>query len=211
MLESIATQDSVSLSPQAASSDAQNTAVRNPSAIQGTGATDPARSDADSPRSANGRQADSVDISDEARKIAELAARDREVRAHEAAHAAVGGQYAGAPSLTYEKGPDGRSYATGGEVRISVSKVSGDPQATLEKAQIVRAAALAPAQPSAQDMRVAAKAAAMETEALAEIANENHGQLDNDNPAAAKPAAPPAVNDGAAAPAPTRHRVQLYA
>lgn len=101
--------------------------------------------------------------------IEQLKARDREVRLHEAAHAAVGGQYAGSPSLQYTRGPDGKNYATGGEVGISTSPVSGDPQATIEKARVIRAAALAPAQPSAQDRRVAAEAAQMEVEARTDL------------------------------------------
>ena len=48
----------------------------------------------------------------------ELAARDREVRAHEQAHASVAGQYAKGISYTYQRGPDGVSYAVGGEVQI---------------------------------------------------------------------------------------------
>ncbi|MEH6561766.1 MAG: putative metalloprotease CJM1_0395 family protein, partial [Marinobacter sp.] len=43
----------------------------------------------------------------ELRELTELKARDREVRAHEAAHQATGGQHAGAMSLTYQRGPDG--------------------------------------------------------------------------------------------------------
>lgn len=101
--------------------------------------------------------------------IEQLKARDREVRVHEAAHAAVGGQYAGSPSLQYTRGPDGKNYATGGEVGISTSAVSGDPQATIEKARVIRAAAMAPAQPSAQDRRVAAEATQMEVEARTEL------------------------------------------
>src|SRR3990167_645442 len=101
--------------------------------------------------------------------IQQLRARDREVRVHEAAHAAVGGQYAGSPSLQYTRGPDGKNYATGGEVGISTSAVSVDPQATIEKARVIRAAAMAPAQPSAQDRRVAAEAVQMEVEARTQL------------------------------------------
>jgi hypothetical protein len=57
----------------------------------------------------------------------ELARRDREVRAHEQAHAAVGGSYAGAPSYTYSRGPDGQRYAVGGEVSIDTGALSNDP------------------------------------------------------------------------------------
>ncbi|MEE2731050.1 MAG: putative metalloprotease CJM1_0395 family protein [Pseudomonadota bacterium] len=101
--------------------------------------------------------------------IDQLKARDREVRVHEAAHAAVGGRYAGSPSFEYTRGPDGRNYATGGEVSISVSEVAGDPQATIEKARVIRAAALAPAEPSVQDRRVAAEAAQLELTARSEL------------------------------------------
>ncbi|MGH1470829.1 MAG: putative metalloprotease CJM1_0395 family protein [Cellvibrionaceae bacterium] len=106
---------------------------------------------------------------DDQKMIQELSARDREVRAHERAHAAVGGQHAGAPTYTYQRGPDGVSYAVGGEVSISTSKVAGNPQATIEKAQQVRRAALAPAEPSPQDRRVAASATQMESEARQEL------------------------------------------
>ncbi len=106
----------------------------------------------------------------ELKQLAELKARDREVRAHEAAHQAVGGQYAGAMSFTYQRGPDGAQYAVGGEVPIDVAPVQGDPQATIEKMRVVRAAALAPAQPSAQDRAVAAQAMQTMLQAQAELA-----------------------------------------
>ncbi|MEO0436943.1 MAG: putative metalloprotease CJM1_0395 family protein [Pseudomonadota bacterium] len=110
----------------------------------------------------------------ERQQVQELAARDREVRAHEQAHANVGGRFAGAPTYTFQRGPDGRQYAVGGEVAIDVSPVPGDPQATIEKARIVRRAALAPAEPSTQDRRVAAEATAIEQQARAELlAQEN--------------------------------------
>ncbi len=125
----------------------------------------------------NGQQKDSVELSAEAEEIRELQARDREVRAHEAAHAAAGGAYAGAPSYTYSNGPDGTSYASGGEVSIDISPVPGDPQATLMKAQQVRAAAMAPAEPSAQDMQVAQKAQAMAAAARMELAQQMSDEL----------------------------------
>ena len=105
----------------------------------------------------------------ERQQVRELAARDREVRAHEQAHANVGGRYAGAPTYTFQRGPDGRQYAVGGEVSIDVSPVPGDPQATIEKARVVRRAALAPAEPAAQDRRVAAEATALEQQARTEL------------------------------------------
>lgn len=109
----------------------------------------------------------------EKRQVRELAARDREVRAHEQAHASVGGRYASAPSYTYQKGPNGQQYAVAGEVSIDVSPVANDPQATIDKARIVRRAALAPAQPSPQDRAVAAEATALEQQARAELLAES--------------------------------------
>ncbi len=106
----------------------------------------------------------------EQREIADLASRDREVRVHEQAHASVGGAYAGAPTYTFKRGPDGKSYAVAGEVGIDTSPVPNDPEATLRKMELVQRAALAPAEPSAQDLRVAAEAAAQATQARAELA-----------------------------------------
>lgn len=102
-------------------------------------------------------------------QIQELAARDREVRAHEQAHAAVAGQYAGSPTYSFVRGPDGVSYAVGGEVSIDTSPIPGDPEATLRKAQQLRRAANAPADPSSQDGSVAAQAAQMEQQARTEL------------------------------------------
>jgi hypothetical protein len=106
-------------------------------------------------------------------EIRELEARDREVRAHEQAHAAVGGQYAGSPQYEFETGPDGQRYAVGGEVSIDVSE-ERTPEQTVRKLQQVRAAALAPAEPSPQDLRVAAEAARGVAEAQAQINRESN-------------------------------------
>lgn len=102
--------------------------------------------------------------------LRQLGARDREVRQHELAHQAAGGAHTGAASYSYERGPDGRMYAVGGEVSIDTSSVSGDPGATLEKAEAIIRAAMAPAEPSSQDHQVAASARAMAAEARAELA-----------------------------------------
>jgi hypothetical protein len=109
--------------------------------------------------------------------IGRLAARDREVRAHEQAHAAVGGQLSGSPSYEFQRGPDGVSYAVGGEVSISGGVVPNDPEATLANAQQIRRAALAPADPSAQDRAVAAGAASLELQALAQIAQQQRDEV----------------------------------
>lgn len=107
----------------------------------------------------------------DAEQIKELKARDTEVRIHEQAHASVGGQYAGSPSYEYQRGPDGTNYAVGGEVQIDVAKIEGDPQATIEKMQTVRAAALAPAEPSGADRAIAADATQKLAAAQAELSN----------------------------------------
>ena len=107
------------------------------------------------------------------RAITELVAIDREVRAHEQAHAAVGGQYAGSPTYSFVRGPDGLNYAVSGEVSIDTAAVPGDPEATLRKAQVIRAAASAPSEPSSQDLRVAAQAASLESDARVELAAKN--------------------------------------
>jgi hypothetical protein len=105
--------------------------------------------------------------------IRSLSQRDREVQAHENAHSAVGGQYAGSANYTYQRGPDGVNYAVGGEVPIDVGVIQGNPQATLEKMQLVQRAALAPAEPSSQDRKVAAIAAQQANQARAEIVIES--------------------------------------
>lgn len=102
-------------------------------------------------------------------QIQELAARDQEVRTHEQAHRSVGGNYAGSPSYQFTLGPDGKRYATAGEVQIDISDVPGDPAATIAKMQQIRAAALAPAEPSPQDLTVARNAAAREAKARREL------------------------------------------
>jgi hypothetical protein len=104
-------------------------------------------------------------------ELAQLKARDSHVRAHEAAHIAAGGRFiTGGASYIYQEGPDGGEYAVGGEVGIDTSPVPGNPEETAQKMRIVRAAALAPSDPSAADLSVAADAAEAEAAALAEIA-----------------------------------------
>lgn len=102
-------------------------------------------------------------------RIQELKDRDTEVRIHEQAHASVGGQYAGSPSYSYEQGPDGVQYAVAGEVPIDVAPVSGDPEATIDKMQQVRAAALAPAEPSGADKAIASLASQQMVEAQSDL------------------------------------------
>ena len=114
---------------------------------------------------------------EEAQKIAALRRRDAQVRAHERAHlAAAGGVARGGANYQYVIGPDGRLYAVGGEVQIDTSAVPDDPEATITKAQTIRRAALAPANPSGQDRAVAAAAAQMEAAARQELIREKQAE-----------------------------------
>ena len=102
-------------------------------------------------------------------QVQDLVERDKEVRTHEQAHQSAGGEYASSPTYQFTQGPDGKRYATGGEVQIDTSVVPGDPAATIAKMQQIRAAALEPAEPSAQDLAVARSAAASEAKARKEL------------------------------------------
>jgi len=117
--------------------------------------------------------------------IQALKQRDMEVRNHEAAHLAAAGQYAtGGAKFQYQRGPDGKNYAVGGEVSIDTSAIPNDPEATIKKAQQIQAAAHAPATPSNQDRQVAAQARKMESEArmaLAEQRQINTNKPEEDN------------------------------
>ncbi|MGE0682819.1 MAG: putative metalloprotease CJM1_0395 family protein [Candidatus Binatia bacterium] len=111
---------------------------------------------------------------EEKKQVQELQKRDQEVRLHEQAHLAAAGAHArGGPSFTYQKGPDGKVYAVGGEVPIDLSPVADNPQATIQKAEAIQRAALAPAEPSGPDQQVAAQAAALVIEARQELAQQS--------------------------------------
>ncbi len=111
----------------------------------------------------------SENLTKEEEKVVEaLKERDREVRQHEQAHIAAAGRYAKGVSFKSKIGPDGRSYAVGGEVKIDLSEIPGDPDATIAKAQTIRRAAGAPSHPSKQDRMVSAAASRMEARARME-------------------------------------------
>jgi len=128
------------------------------------------RSDSESDSTASDGAERPGELSEEEdEEVRRLSARDAEVRAHENAHKAAAGRHArGGPSYEFERGPDGRRYAVGGEVSIDTSPVPNDPDATILKMQQVRRAALAPAEPSAQDRRVASEASQSEMRARSE-------------------------------------------
>lgn len=133
---------------------------------------------------------------EDVKEVKELSKRDREVRTHEQAHMATAGQYAkGAIHFETETGPDGKTYAVGGHVSIDTSPVPDDPQATIQKANKIRAAAMAPAEPSSQDRAVAAEATRMAAEAQADLAkqrqSERKTEIENDE-------GPKAINEQSA-------------
>lgn len=169
--------------------------VSSPSQLPSDTSTETSTKDRLSPdnpendKSANENQSPAANTEDlsseEVRQLAELRQRDREVRAHEQAHIAAGGSYVRSGArFEYEKGPDGNNYAVGGEVSIDTSKVSGDPEGTVRKMQVIRSAALAPASPSAQDRRVAAQATQKENQARMEIVTERYEEASTLQPEA---------------------------
>ncbi len=100
-------------------------------------------------------------------EILKLQQTDAHVKAHEAAHKAAGGELAGSASYTYKTGPDGKRYAVGGEVPITIKK-GKTPDETIANMEKVKAAALAPSDPSAADLKVAATAEMIENQARME-------------------------------------------
>lgn len=113
----------------------------------------------------------------ELRQLQTLKRRDVEVRTHEQAHLAAAGRYArGGASFSFERGPDGASYAVEGQVGIDLSK-ERSPEDTLRKMQTVRRAALAPLSPSAADRGIAARAAVMESQARQELLMQNQEEI----------------------------------
>lgn len=161
--QSGAGRDRVSLSPQVAQA--------------GTGmgeGEEAAAAESSEPEAEKGRGDEEL-TSEEKAEVRELEGRDREVRSHEQAHLAAGGRYVrGGARFSYQTGPDGERYAVGGEVGIDTSR-ERSPEATIQKAQVVRRAALAPAEPSSQDRAVAAQANRMEAEARVEMARDERG------------------------------------
>lgn len=101
--------------------------------------------------------------------LRELQKADQAVKAHEMAHLAAAGGYAkGGATFSYQRGPDGQNYAIGGEVQVDTGK-EATPEATIQKMQVVRQAALAPVDPSPQDQRVAAHATLQISESFKEL------------------------------------------
>ncbi|MGX5173116.1 putative metalloprotease CJM1_0395 family protein [Aliikangiella sp. IMCC44653] len=163
--------------------------VENPSLRQAADPQEPSKSnsaqtndkvDPEAEKESNNSQGDPNNSQEERaqaqqqQEVEALKRTDREVRAHEAAHASAGGSLAGAPQLSFVTGPDGKRYAVSGEVSIDTSKVANNPQATIDKMEQVRRAALAPASPSSQDLKVAAIASQIANQAKVELQAERN-------------------------------------
>lgn len=144
----------------------------------------------------------------EQREVETLKQRDQEVRAHEQAHASAGGQYAGSPQFDFQRGPDGQRYAVDGQVSIDISSES-TPEATIRKMQQVRTAALAPAEPSPQDLQVAAEASRIAFDARNEIAKERKQSVSGDPEASLQPPSLDDIVDVSPADIPTRKLEEL--
>ena len=138
--------------------------------------SDDSKNAANSPTDVVGK--DGEELSDEEKRVVnELASIDTKVHEHENAHlAAAGGLAQGGANYSYTEGPDGKLYATAGEVSIDTSS-TGDAQKDVQKAQQIQAAAMAPADPSPQDYRVAADAAIMQMEAQMKVSEELSAEL----------------------------------
>ncbi len=101
-------------------------------------------------------------------RLKQLEKMDEEVHEHEQTHKAIAGPYAGEITYRYVTGPDGKRYAVGGSTPISVPR-SRNPEETIRIMNKVRQAALAPGDPSPQDMHMAQVATANEMKAREEI------------------------------------------
>ena len=114
-------------------------------------------------------------------EIKQLMQTDKEIRTHEQAHKAVGGSFAGPLSYEYATGPDGKPYAVAGEVPIHAPQVE-EKEEMLTILEKVRQAALAPAQPSPQDLRVAANASAQIQQLRGEVRQEETADVEEEIP-----------------------------
>ncbi|MBF0527601.1 MAG: protein-glutamate O-methyltransferase [Deltaproteobacteria bacterium] len=163
--------------PGSSSQPANNTGKSSPSPVPDpttsskSGQTDPLTGKKKAAPEEQKKGSSSGQLSAKDQQVVEqLRKRDQEVRTHEQAHMAAAGAYAtSGATYTYETGPDGQRYAVGGEVSIDTSPVKGDPAATIMKMETVQRAALAPANPSGQDQKVAAAAAAKAQSARVEL------------------------------------------
>ncbi len=162
---------------QASSSQQPSGTPGSTGADEASGASGTAQDDGSSRKTGSTTSSGEQLTDAEQEQVKELKDRDTEVRQHEQAHQSAGGQYASSPSYDYQTGPDGNRYAIGGHVDIDVSEES-TPDKTIQKMQQVIQAAHAPADPSGQDLRVAAEAQQTLANAQAEKMEESSSSGD---------------------------------
>jgi hypothetical protein len=171
-----------------------------PERVQPAGAADKASEKPHDP--SKGTKANGEPLSEEEqRQVQKLKETDAKVRAHEKAHAAAGGPYASAPKYEYTTGPDGKRYATSGEVQID-SSPENEPEATIRKMDIVIRAALAPADPSSQDLAVAREAQSERAKAQIELSRKREAERQQSK---GEDGAPGSAQAGPSSAAPNRH------
>lgn len=142
-----------------------------------------ASSEQKTPDAPSGQVDDPLDDPQVRAEVMELQTIEDKVIAHEQAHKAVGGEFAGSATYGYSVGPDGKRYITSGEVSISVPG-TGEPEEMMRAMETVKRAALAPANPSGQDQRVAASASAkiisLQSDIARQKAAEAYGTTDGE-------------------------------
>jgi len=154
--------------------------------------------------------ADGESLAARARELQRLRTTDREVRREARQHETLAGRLAAAGAkFDYEVGPDGRRYATEGDVRIRLSQ-GRTPEETLDIAEQAYRAATAPSTPSVRDRSLAeqavrmmsiAKQRAAESRAdAAELRAEQTGQPQPERPAEATEGGPSTIDPSAAEP-----------
>lgn len=85
-----------------------------------------------------------------------------EIYTHEAAHKRAGGSLAGPIVIEYNS----EGIPVGGHVSIKMPKLNqSNPQQTIDEADIVIKSALAPSDPSSQDLKVASQAKSLKHKA----------------------------------------------
>lgn len=161
-------------SPEAQADEAEKTAGANEDTTSKPASSKQAYKATDAPTKNVAGQELTLEQQEE---LLQLQSRDQEVRVHEQQHASIGGQHTGSPSYQYETGPDGKQYVVEGSVSVNLSPVAGDPVATIEKMRQVKAAALAPAEPSSADKNAAAAADSHIIKATAEIMQAREEEL----------------------------------
>jgi hypothetical protein len=105
--------------------------------------------------------------------VAKLQTVDMKVKIHEASHiAGAAGVSTSGANFTYQTGPDGRQYAVAGEVGIDIAE-DNDPKKNIQKMQAIKSAAMAPSDPSPQDIKVASMASVLEMKSRIQESKEN--------------------------------------